>query len=98
MRAVYSGGCRGREVSLGPCGKFGRLLAGNFVGERDSVAGRRAEICVRFKVGEHGRDALGTREPLSEYLARNSLERELASLSTKGGDDLVEAQEIANQR
>ena len=47
-RDVSSGGCRGREVSPGPCGKLRRLLAGDFVGERDSVARIRAEIRVRF--------------------------------------------------
>src|SRR5579862_6312394 len=92
------GGCRGREVSPSPSAKLRRLLTCDFVGERDRRARIRAEIRVRFEVGEHRRDPLGAREPAGKDLARDSLERELASLSTQGGDDLVEAQEIADQR
>src|SRR5260370_26210275 len=95
---VASGGCRGREVSPGPCGKLRRLPAGDLVRERDSVARIRAEIRVRFEVGEHRRDALGAREPADKNLARDLLERNLVSLSIQGGDDLVEAQKIADQR
>src|SRR5882762_7049370 len=66
------------------------------VGERDRIARIRAEIRVRFEVGEHRRDALCAREPAGENLARNLLERDAVSLPIQGGDDLVEAQEVAD--
>src|SRR5579862_4224933 len=92
------GSCRGGEVSARPCGKFRRLLAGDLVGEGNRVARFRAQIRVRLEVGEHCRDALGAREPASEQLTWNSGEGELVSLTVQGGKDLVEAQEIADQR
>src|SRR6185295_15019568 len=97
-RDVPSGCYRSREVSPRPCGKPGRLLAGDLVGERDRVARLRAEIRVRFEVGKHRRDVPGAREPARKNFGRDALERELVPLATQRGDELVEAQEIADQR
>src|SRR5450432_2236878 len=97
-RYPLSGGGWGHEVGSGPFRKRRRLLAGDFVGERDLVAGIRAQIRVRLEVGEHCCDTFGTREPAGERLSRDLLERDLVSLSIQGADDLVEAQEIADQR
>ena len=82
----------------GPLRKLRRLLTRDLVGERDRVARIRTEIRVGFEVGEHRCHAVGARKPAGEDLARDLRERDLVSLSVQGGDDLVEAQEIADQR
>ena len=66
--------------------------------QRDRVTRVRAEIRMRFEVGEHRRDVCGAGEPGRKNFARDLLEQELVALSIQGGDDLVEAQEIADQR
>src|ERR1700737_2165586 len=60
---VFSGGSRNRKVRLGPRGKIRRLLAGDFVGQRDRVTRIRAEIRMRLEVGEHRSDVCGAGEP-----------------------------------
>src|SRR5437773_884285 len=73
-RPVFSGGCRDRELRLGPRGKIRRLLAGDFVGQRDRLTRIRAEIRMRFEVGEHRRDVCGAGEPGRKNFARDLLE------------------------
>src|SRR5450755_1914468 len=97
-RVVFSGCCRNSEVRPSPCGKLRWLSAGDLVGERDCIARVRAEIRVGLKVGEHLPDFLGAWEPAGKKFLRDLLERELVSLLIQCGDDLVEAQEVADQR
>src|ERR1700756_3444499 len=98
QRAGRSGGSRNRKVRLSPRGKIRWLPAGDFVGQRDRFTRIRAEIGMRFEVGEHRRDVVGARKPAGKNFPRDLLERELVALPIQGGDDLVEAQEIADQR
>lgn len=53
---------------------------------------------MRFEIGERRREALGERGRVGKNLARDLLERERISPPVQGGGDLVEAQEIADQR
>src|SRR5258708_34073604 len=98
QRLVLSGGSWSRKGRLGPRGKIRRLLAGDLVGQRDRITRIRAEIRVRVEVGENWRDVFGAGEPAGNNVPRDLLERELVTLSIQGGDNLVEAQEIADQR
>src|ERR1700735_597624 len=69
-----SGRRRCREMSPGPVGKLRRLLAGNFVGQRDRVTRIRAEIRVGFEVSKHCCDTLRLGEPARKNLAWDPLE------------------------
>ena len=95
---VYSGGGRDGKVRPSPRGKLRRLSAGDSVGQRNCVARIRTEVGVGLEIGEHLRDFLGAWEPTGKKFLRDLLERELVSLSIQRGDDLVEAQEVADQR
>src|SRR5882672_11379098 len=98
LRVVISGCCRDREVRPSPRGKLRRLSAGDSVGQRNCVARICTEIGVSLEVGEHFPYLLGAWKPPGKKFLRHLLVRELVSLSIQRGDDLVEAQEVADQR
>src|SRR5258708_4836259 len=101
-RTVWSSSCAGkhgcyRNIRPGPRREPGRRPARDLVRKRNPVGPVRTQVGVGLEVSERRRDLGGHGERSGEDFPRHLPERESVTLPIQRIDDVVEAQEVANE-